>query len=265
MLSRTCFTSLRTTAGAFLLAFFALAPALRAEDAPVIAAAADLQFALKDIAAAFTQETGMAVTLAFGSTGNFATQIREGAPFQMFMAADETVVAALAAENLTRDEGQLYALGRLVMIAPEGSPLAADGQLGSVRAALAAGTLRHFAIANPEHAPYGQRAKQALQHAGLWEDIQPSLVLGENAAQAAQFATSGNAQGGIIAYALALSEQVSSGASYELIPADWHSPLNQRMVLLKGAGPVATAFYDFVTSPGARDIMVKYGFALPEE
>ncbi len=237
----------------------------RAQDVPVIAAAADLKFAVTEIAAAFEAETGQKVEVTFGSTGTFATQIPEGAPFQMFMAADESYVAKLAADGLTRDEGTLYALGRIVMMVPNGSSLAADGSLESLKAALAAGTISHFAIANPDHAPYGVRAKEALQHAGLWEAIQPKLVLGENVAQAAQFATSGDAQGGIIAYALALSPEVAKLGQYELIPADWHAPLNQRMVLLKSAGPVAEAFYAYINAPAARAIMQKYGFALPGE
>jgi molybdate transport system substrate-binding protein len=233
-------------------------------DAPIIAAASDLKFAVTEIAAAFKSETGMEVTLVFGSTGNFATQIKEGAPFQMFMAADETYVAELAAAGLTRDAGALYAEGRIVMIVPKGSALVADGSLEGLRAALAAGDVTHFAIANPDHAPYGLRAREVLQHAGLWEALEPKLVLGENVSQAAQFATSGDAQGGIIAYSLALSDEVSALGDYALIPADWHSPLHQRMVLLKSAGAVAEAFYAYMNSAPARAIMERYGFTLPQ-
>jgi molybdate transport system substrate-binding protein len=235
-----------------------------AEDPPVIAAASDLQFALEEIAAAFTEDTGQAVSLSFGSTGNFARQIREGAPFQMFLAADESFVLDLARDGFTRDEGQLYAEGRIVIQVPEGSTLAADGTLESLRVALDEGRITRFAIANPEHAPYGKRAEEALRHAGLWEPIQPFLVLGENVSQAAQFALSGNAEGGIIAYSLALAPQLESKGSYALIPAEWHQPLLQRMVLLKDAGPVAEAFYAYMAAPPARAIMDRYGFQLPQ-
>ena len=234
------------------------------EGSPVVAAAADLKFAVTEISEAFKAETGKEVKLSFGSTGNFATQIREGAPFQVFMAADEKYVLDLAKDGLTRDEGTLYAQGRIVMITPHGSTLKADGSLESLKAALAAGAITHFAIANPDHAPYGVRAREALQHAGLWEAVQPKLVLGENVSQAAQFATSGDAQGGIIAYSLALSKEVSALGEYELIPAGWHDPLNQRMVLLKSAGPLAEEFYAYINAPAARAIMEKYGFVLPE-
>lgn len=230
----------------------------------VIAAASDLQFAVTEIAAAFTAETGMEVKLSFGSTGNFATQIRQGAPFEVFMAADEKFVAQLHDEGLTRDEGVLYAEGRVVIMVPHGSALTPDENLATLAAMLDAGTITRFAIANPEHAPYGLRAQEALQHRGLWEKVQPHLVLGENVSQAAQFALSGNAEGGIIAYSLALAPEVGARGTFALIPADWHDPLLQRMVLLKDAGPVAEAFYAYMTSPSARAIMERYGFVLPQ-
>lgn len=254
----------RRALGAALLALALLPDAARGrDDGPLIAAASDLQFALTELAAEFAAATGRQVRLAFGSTGNFARQIRAGAPFEMFMAADEAFVAGLARDGLTRDEGTLYAVGRIVMVVPVGSPLAADGTLESLRRALADGRIARFAIANPEHAPYGRRAEEALRHAGLWEVIGPHLVLGENVSQAAQFALSGNAQGGIIALSLALSPQLAARGSHDLIPQDWHEPLRQRMVLLNGAGPVAVQFHGYMQSPAARAIMERYGFVLP--
>jgi molybdate transport system substrate-binding protein len=246
------------------LAALGTAPA-RAEDPPVIAAASDLQFALEEVAAQFQADTGQSVTLSFGSTGNLSRQIREGAPFQMFLAADESFVLDLARDGLTRDDGRLYALGRLALIVPKGSPLAADGTLGALKDALQAGSITRFAIANPEHAPYGKRAEEALRHAGLWESLQPHLVLGENVAQAAQFALSGNAEGGIIAHSLALAPELAEAGSFALIPEDWHSPLRQRMVLLPEAGPVAEAFYAYLSTPPARAILDRYGFELPQD
>jgi len=242
----------------------ATGPAAAQRDAPVVAAASDLQFAVAEIAAAFEAETGMSVRLSMGSTGNFARQIREGAPFQIFMAADEQFILDLHRDGFAPDEGDLYALGRLVVMVPNGSTLRADGSLDSLEQALAAGTLTRFAIANPEHAPYGMRAREALMSRGLWEALQPYMVLGENVSQAAQFALSGNAEGGIIAYSLALAPEVGPRGSHALIPEDWHQPLRQRMVLLNGAGAVARAFYAYLNAPAARDIMERYGFVLPE-
>jgi molybdate transport system substrate-binding protein len=237
----------------------------RAAEAPVIAGAADLQFALEEIAAAFRADTGLTVRLTMGSSGNFARQIRQSAPFEMYLSADEAYVLDLARDGFTRDDGALYALGRIVIITPHGSPLAADGSLDDLEAALADGRVTRFAIANPEHAPYGRRAEEVLRHQGLWDAIRPRLVLGENVSQAAQFATSADAQGGIIAYSLALSPRVAALGPFELIPEAWHSPLRQRMVLLKNAGPVAERFYAYVQQPAARTIFWKYGFVLPGE
>jgi molybdate transport system substrate-binding protein len=251
--------------GAISALCLATGPSLARDDGAVIAAASDLQFAVEEIAAAFQAETGMRVRLAFGSTGNFARQIREGAPFQIFMAADEQFIADLHRDGFTRDAGSLYALGRIVMIVPTGATLVPDSTFQGLRDALAEGQISRFAIANPDHAPYGMRAREALQHAGLWEDIQPFLVQGENVSQAASFALSGNADGGIIALSLARAPQVATRGTHALVPQEFHAPLRQRMALLKGAGPVAEAFYDFMQAPAARAIMARHGFSLPED
>ncbi len=247
-------------------AFWRMDPAVaQSADKPNIAAAADLQFALPEVAAAFQEATGKIVQLSFGSSGNFARQLREGAPFELFFSADENFVFDLAKDGIARDDGELYAIGRIVLIVPNGSPLKADGSLADLGAALADGRLDKFAIANPDHAPYGKRAEEALRHRGLWPAIQSKLVFGENVSQAAQFATSANAQGGIIAYSLALSPKVRALGQFALIPAEWHEPLRQRMALMKTAGAVASEFYAFAKSPPAREIFRRYGFALPGE
>ena len=138
-------------------------------------------------------------------------------------------------------------------------------QLQGLRQALAAGQVKRFAIANPEHAPYGRAAMQALQSAGLWDTLQPHLVLGENVSQAAQFAASGSAQGGIFAYSLALAPAVSAGGSFVLIPDKLHQPLHQRMVLTRKAGDTARLFYAYLQQPAARAVFKRHGFALPGE
>lgn len=236
-----------------------------AQNAPTVAAAADLQFVLTELANQFVNETGKAVKLIFGSSGNFHRQIREGAPFELYLSADESYIHDLAKEGLTMDEGRLYAVGRIVLIVPPGSPLIADGSLKDLAAKLEAGKVKKFAIANPEHAPYGRAARAALKSAGLWEGIEDKLVLGENVSQAAQYATAGSAAGGIIAYSLALSPKLSALGQFALIPAEWHEPLRQRMVLTKKAGDTAKAFYAYIQSPAARGVFKKYGFMLPEE
>ncbi len=232
---------------------------------PVIAAASDLKFALEDIAKAYQAETGKTVKLTMGSSGTFATQIRNGAPFQMYLSADEDFVFKLHDDGFTRDRGVLYAIGRIVLMAPTNSDLKVDGELKGLGEALRAGKITRFAIANPEHAPYGKRAEEALRHANLWESIQPKLVLGENISQAAQFATSGSAQGGIIALSLAKAPQMAELGRYALIPEKWHEPLRQRMVLLKNADAATEAFFRYMQQPVAREVMRRYGFALPNE
>lgn len=245
--------------------FSAIGPTKAHAESVNIAAAADLKFALEEIAVAFQHETGQQVALSFGSSGTFATQISNGAPFQMFLSADESYVRMLHQQQLTLDLGVLYALGRIVVIAPKDSILSADGELKGLAELIRSNRLKRFAIANPEHAPYGQRAQEALQHAGLWDEVRPHLVYGENVSQAAQFAIGGSAEGGIIALSLAKSPQMKNLAKYALIPADWHSPLRQRMVLLRNAGATAKAFYAYLQQPGARAVLAHYGFTLPAE
>ena len=234
-----------------------------ADEGPVIAAASNLRFALEAVTEAFRADTGHRLRLSYGASGNLARQIRQGAPFELFLSADELYVRRLVRAGLTRGGGTLYAVGRLVIAVPPGSPVAADGSLDGLARALDAGQVTRFAIANPAHAPYGKRAEEALRHRGLWRAIEPKLVLGENVSQAAQFAVSGNAEGGLIPYSLALAPTVSNRASFDLVPEAWHSPLRQSMALLKGAGPVAAELHDYLQRPRARAILARHGFSLP--
>lgn len=235
----------------------------RAAPPVVVAAAADLKFALGEIAANYEKESGQAVQLAFGSSGNFARQIPQGAPFDLFLSADEDYVLKLAAQGFLRDEGALYAIGRIALLVPHGSKLRVDGELKDLVAAVADGRVQRFAIANPEHAPYGRAARAALQRVGVWEALQGRLVLGENVAQAAQFATSGSTQGGIVAWSLARSPEVAKLGESALLPADWHPPLRQRMALTRKAGEAAQRFYDYLRQPAARAVFERHGFTLP--
>jgi molybdate transport system substrate-binding protein len=224
-----------------------------------------LQFALEEIARRFLVETGQHLRLSLGSSGNITRQIEQGSPVELFLAADEEFVFRLHAGGHARDGGDLYGIGRLALLVPPGAPFDAAEGLEGLRAALSAGRIRRFAIANPEHAPYGRAAEQALRAAGLWERVQPHLVLGENVAQAAQFALAGGSQGGIVAYSLVLAPALRGRGSHALIPETLHAPLRQRMVLTRRAGPVAEAFYAYMRSPAAREIMRRYGFVLPGE
>lgn len=251
--------------GLLLLAMPGPAAAQGPANAPLIAGASDLQFALAEIAQAFRATTGQEVRLSLGSSGNITRQIEQGSPVELFLSADEAFVFRLAEGGHTRDRGTLYGIGRIVLFTPPGSPIAPSGGMEAVRAALAAGQITRFAIANPEHAPYGRAAQEALRAAGLWEGMSPRLVLGENVSQAAQFAIAGGSQGGIVAYSLVLAPALQGRGTYTLLPETLHEPLRQRMVLTRRAGPVAIAFHDFMQQPAAREIMRRYGFALPGE
>ena len=231
--------------------------------APVVArvaVASNFADAAKQLAAAYGKQSGHRIEVSAASTGKLYAQIRNGAPFDALLSADAETPRRLMDEGLA-DAGTLhdYAIGRLVLWSRDPARVK-DGET-----LLRKGNIERLAIANPDLAPYGAAARETLDYLRRWEELRPKLVLGENVAQAAQFATSGDAQGGMIAYSLALSDQVSALGSYALIPADWHEPLNQRMVLLKDAGPVAEAFYAYINSGPARDIMQKYGFALVGE
>jgi molybdate transport system substrate-binding protein len=245
-------------AGALVLPF-----AAQASGVPNIAVASDLQFALPEIVAAFERATGHAVRLSFGSSGNFRRQIADGAPFDLFLSADASYADALVRERRTLDAGVVYAIGRLALFVANDSPITPDPQLHDVAAALADGRLSKFAIANPEHAPYGRAAQQVLTRGGLWKTIEPHLVLGENVSQAAQFAASGAAQGGIIAYSLVRAPGIATRGRYALLPTSGHDPLVQKMVLLRRANATARAFYTYLQQPVARAIFERYGFDLP--
>lgn len=237
-------------------------PAL-AQDVPRIAAASDLRPALSAVAAAFRRQTGQRVSPTFGSSGTFYQQIRHGAPFQLFLSADEGHVRALASAGRTVDAGALYAIGRLAIVAPIGSPLVPDSSLAGLRRAVQAGRITRLAIANPDHAPYGARAREALQHARLWRPLAGRIVLGENVSQAMQFATSGSTQGGIVAFSLTRDPALVGRMRVALIPPSWHRPLRQRMVLMKGAGVAARQFYRYLRQPLARRILARHGFTIP--
>ncbi|MBL8589123.1 MAG: molybdate ABC transporter substrate-binding protein, partial [Methylobacteriaceae bacterium] len=179
--------------------------------------------------------------------------------------ADEHFVDQLADAGLARDRGVIYGVGRIALFAPHGSPLAVDAKLDGLRTALAAGSIRRFAIANPQLAPYGRAAEEALRAAGLWDAVRPLLVQGENISQAAQFASGGSAEGGVISLSMAQAPEFAKLGRYALIRAELHAPLAQRMALLRSAGAQAEAFYAYLQSPAAQAIFRRHGFLMPGE
>jgi len=224
-----------------------------------VAAAADLQFAFTDIGALFERECGCKVTYVFGSSGNLATQIENGFPVDVFASADVGYVDGLREKGLLLDDTQqLYAVGRIVLAVSKDSGV----QATSLRDLLKPEVTR-IAIANPDHAPYGVAAMQALQSERLWEELKPRLVYGENVRQALQFIQTGDAQAGIVALSIADVPEVS----YTLIDDSLHEPLRQSMAVLRRTPQerLARDFVGFVNGPEGRPIMNKYGFRLPGE
>lgn len=251
-------------AAALLLAVFGLGAAGAEQKPALVAAAANLNFALAEIGRRFTEERGLKIEFVFGASGMLTRQITDGAPFELFLAADEEFPRQLAAAGLTRDAGVVYAIGRLVIFAPNGSPLTVDERLDGLATLAKGGRLTRLAIANPGVAPYGRAAEAVLRKRGLWDLVRPKLVLGDSIAQAAQFATTGNAAGGLIAHSLVLSPGFKDRGAFAVIPEGDHPPLRQRMVLMKRAGQGADEFYRYLQGEAARSIFVKHGYGVPQ-
>lgn len=221
----------------------------------VVSAAADLQPAFNELGAQFEKETGTRVIFNFGSTGMLAQQIRQGAPVDLFAAANRSYVDDLAVRGFViSDTVQVYARGRIVLWTRADSPF----QFQSI-SDLARPEVRRVALANPEHAPYGIAAREALQNAGVWLTVEPKLILAENVQRAQQFAATGNVDAAIIA----LSLSVGSAGRWVLIPQELYRPIYQALAVVKGARNerAARAFAAFIASPAGRAVMARYGFS----
>ena len=241
-------------------------PAATAGEPPIAAAAASLRHVFPELVQAWAAAGGIPPEVSFGSSGNLYRQIAQGAPFELFLSADEAQALKLVREGRTEGGGVVYGVGRLVLLVPGHSRLAPDASLEDLGRAIGEGRLRRFAIANPAHAPYGRAAREALSRAVLWTRLSRSgrLLFAENAAQAVQFTLSRGADGGLVPHALALAERVSRKARYTLVDASMHRPITQRMVLLSRAGDEARKLFRFLAGPEARHIFERFGFATPD-
>lgn len=221
-----------------------------------VAGASDLVFVMKEIESAFEAETGIQVTFIPGSSGKLATQIKQGAPFDVYLSANiKYVDDVIASGECLADTRALYAQGRLVIWTRPEAPPPPDGVAGLVD-----GQWARIAIANPEHAPYGMAAKQALTRAGVWDQVKGRLVYGSNIVDTMRLAESGNADVSLIALALA----IKSKGHHVAVPQDSHEPIDQGMVACKaGHEPAARKFVDFMRSARGRDLLQSYGFGLP--
>jgi len=228
-----------------------------------VAAAADLKFAMGELAANFEKQTGTKVNVTYGSSGNFFSQIQNGAPFNLFFSADVEYARKLETGGQA-EPGTLYsyAVGRIVIWMPQGVKVDLNAQ--GMNALLDA-AIQKIAIANPAHAPYGRAAVAAMKKAGIFEKVEPKLVYGENISQAAQFVQSGNAQAGIIALSLAISPAMKDSGKMWLILAALHPPIEQAAVVVKSSQKkdAAKAFLEYIKSAGGKAVLDKYGFTTP--
>ena len=228
-----------------------------------VGAASSLIHVLTEIADQFETETNHTIKLSFSSSGNLARQIIQGAPFEIFMSADEAYVSLLQQNQLTHDAGSVYGIGHLVLFIPEGSEVLPSADLSTLISGTQNGQLKRLAIANPEYAPYGVIAKQAMKNGQVWDTVFSSLAYGKSASQAVQFVLTGAVDAALIPYSLALMPMVSNKGNITLVIDSLYSPLQQRMVLLKNAGVAAREFYRFMLGDKAREIFERYGFGLP--
>jgi molybdate transport system substrate-binding protein len=227
-----------------------------------VAAAADLEFALPAIIGQFhAAHPRTQVAVIYGSSGNFYSQIRNGAPFDVFLSADVQYPDRLVEEGLAAGGSRFrYAVGRIAIWVPASSPLDLE-RLGIH--ALEADSVRHVAIANPRHAPYGRAAAAALRSLGVYDRIAPKLVMGENIAQTLEFVESGAADAGIVALSLAVAPAVRGQGRYWEIPASAYPPIEQEGVVLARGGDsrTAAAFGNFLASDAARRVLLASGFS----
>lgn len=241
-----------------LLTLFTITPAW-AENLTV-AAASDLKFAMDEILDEFHQQNAnQTVKVVYGSSGRFHAQIKHGAPYDLYFSADIAYPERLEEAGLAASPVYPYAVGRLVVwSSAEGEPLSL--------ADLPRADIKRIAIANPRHAPYGQRAQEAMESAGIWDKVEERLVLGSNIAQTAQFVETGNADAGIVALSLVLSPSLAEVGRYSLVPDTLHSPLKQGFIITRRAADneLAWRFAEFINSDQARAVMDRYGFELPE-
>jgi molybdate transport system substrate-binding protein len=244
--------------GAYLL----LACRLASAQGLAVAAASDLQSALPALAAQFEKDTGQQLRLTFGSSGNFYAQIQNGAPFDVFLSADIEYPRRLERSGHA-ERGSLYqyATGHLVLWTRTDSGI--DVRRGLT--VLTDSRVRRIAIANPDYAPYGRGAVEALRHEGLYERVRGKLVMGENISQTAQFAQSGSADVGVLGLSLAVSPALKSSGTYIEIPEAWYPPIEQAAVVLAASRQKALAqqFIDFLKRPVGVRILQSYGFAVP--
>ncbi len=251
-----------------LLIQSSLLPLASAQDLTV-AAASDLNYALKDLAARFEKKTGDKVALSFGSSGNLYSQIQGGAPYDVFFSADMEYPQKLASAGLVENSSlRTYAVGHLVLYLSNSIGLDRDHLRDArheITHILLLPEVKRIAIANPQHAPYGRAAMAALENLGVKQKVAGKLVFGENVSQAAQFVQSGNAQAGLIPLSLAMSPSMKDAGKYWEVPADAYPEMQQGVAVLSSPRHkrAAQAFIDYISSSEGAAVLEQYGFRVP--
>lgn len=233
------------------------------DETPVVAVAANFSSAFTDIVNEFTLSTGRKVKVSVGSSGALVRQIELGAPFELFLSADEEYVEELYKRGLSLDKGRNYATGKLVLFISNSSHMDKNLNIQDILRHVVSDDTYRIAIANPDLAPYGRAARQVLNRFTNIHMLNKRIIPGENVGQTAQFVLTGSVDIAFLPYSLAISRQLQDAGYYELIPVDWYKPIHQRMALLKNAGETAQALYKYMSSENAQQIILQYGYSLP--
>jgi len=231
-----------------------------AADSVLVAAASNMSTTMTEITDQFEKQSGIRVKLSFGSSGNFTRQILQGAPFQIFLSADKNYVDKLVENNHKPVRSQEFTRGRIGFFIPTGSKLSGKPNLDDIINAIEFDDYNRLVYANPEFAPYGAAAVEALNNAGVWAIDKSKLLMGENAAQALQFSLAGGVDLAIIPASYAVLPKVRDRGQFILIPEQWHKPIQQYLVLLSDSNPSAIRFYEYLLSPEPQFILAKYGY-----
>ncbi len=229
-----------------------------------VAVASNLKPAFEEIYKDFRQSSPQTqnMRIVYGSSGNLASQMRQGAPYDLFISADESYPLRLADEGVTRDRGVVYASGHLALITNTAAGLTLSSDPENIKALLTRS--QKIVIANPELAPYGRAAVQYLKAMKLWGALQKKLVFAENISIATVYVSTGAVKVGITALSLAQSSELSTTIQYLALPDDLYAPITQRMVLKKSYAPAALALYDYLQGSAARRVLVKNGYSIPQ-
>lgn len=221
-----------------------------------VAAAANLRFVLPELISEYEQSSQHKINVTYGASGNLATQIIHGAPYDVFFSANPLFIDILMQRKKHRGQRINYAHSEIVLFANKHSSIKLDNRLQGLKQAIEHNQLEKFAIANPKHAPYGKLAKNLLVEADIWQTIQPQLLLAESASQTLQFALTSNVDAAILPYPYMTHEKIKQQGRYIKLPGE----LSQQLIITKDASLLAEPFIKFITSKTASKIFIKHGY-----